>query len=88
VNYNIIYSEKVLERDFPALPTTMRSRIKRAIDERLTTDPINLGKPLSGRLVGSKRLRVGSYRVIYKIDRLKHTVTITEVGHRDSIYKK
>ncbi|MFP3031859.1 MAG: type II toxin-antitoxin system RelE/ParE family toxin [Wolbachia sp.] len=88
MKYNIIYSEKVLERDFLTLPPTIRSRIRRAIDERLTIDPINLGKPLSGRLVGSKRLRVGNYRVIYKIDKLEHTVIITEVGHRDSIYKK
>ncbi|WP_353277770.1 type II toxin-antitoxin system RelE family toxin [Wolbachia endosymbiont (group A) of Agelastica alni] len=70
MKYNIIYSEKVLERDFLTLPPTIRSRIRRAIDERLT---INLGEPLSGRLVGSKRLRVGDYRIIYKVDKLENT---------------
>nr|WP_320109880.1 type II toxin-antitoxin system RelE/ParE family toxin [Wolbachia endosymbiont (group A) of Icerya purchasi] len=49
-------------------------------------DPINLGKPLSGRLVGSKRLRVGDYRIIYKVDKLENTVIITEIGHRSTIY--
>lgn len=88
MKYSIIYSEKVLEKDFLALPPTIRSRIRKAIDERLTIDPINLGKPLSGRLVGSKRLRVGNYRVIYKIAKLEYTVTITEIGHRDTIYKR
>ncbi|WP_375316646.1 type II toxin-antitoxin system RelE family toxin [Wolbachia endosymbiont (group A) of Colletes cunicularius] len=58
------------------------------MEERLTIDPINLGKPLSGRLIGSKRLRVGNYRVIYKIAKLEYTVIITEIGHRDTIYKE
>ena len=88
MKYSIIYSEKVLEKDFLTLPPTIRSRIRRAIDERLTIDPINLGKPLSGRLVGSKRLRVGNYRVICKIAKLEYTVIITEIGHRDTIYKR
>lgn len=88
MKYNIIYSEKVLERDFLTLPPIIRLRIRKAIDERLTIDPINLGKPLSGRLVGSKRLRVGNYRVIYKISKPEHMVIITEIGHRDNIYKK
>ncbi|MGL9725416.1 MAG: type II toxin-antitoxin system RelE family toxin [Wolbachia sp.] len=31
---------------------------------------------------------MGSYRIIYKIDKLEHTVIITEIGHRDTIYKR
>ncbi|MDR0773580.1 MAG: type II toxin-antitoxin system RelE/ParE family toxin [Wolbachia pipientis] len=34
------------------------------------------------------RLRVGDYRVIYRVNQLDHIVTITEIGHRDDIYKK
>ncbi|VVC31262.1 Toxin RelE-like domain,Toxin-antitoxin system, RelE/ParE toxin family, partial [Cinara cedri] len=82
------YKDNVTENDIPSLPVTIEARVKRAIDERLTVDPVNLGKALRGRLGGSRRLRVGSYRIIYKIDKLEHTVTITEVGHRDSIYKR
>uniref|UniRef100_A0A1A9UCW9 Uncharacterized protein n=1 Tax=Glossina austeni TaxID=7395 RepID=A0A1A9UCW9_GLOAU len=47
--YDIVYLKDVLEKDFPNLPPAARSKVKKVIDERLTTDPINLGKPLRGR---------------------------------------
>ncbi|MGL9726512.1 MAG: type II toxin-antitoxin system RelE family toxin [Wolbachia sp.] len=37
---------------------------------------------------GRRRLRVGGYRVIYRVNQSEHTMTITEIGHRCDIYKK
>ena len=41
--------------------------IKRAIEERLATKPEVYGKPLLRTLKGYWKLRVGEYRVVFKI---------------------
>jgi mRNA-degrading endonuclease RelE of RelBE toxin-antitoxin system len=50
--------------------STLQERFSngKAIRERLETDPISYGKPLRKNLNGYRRLRVGRYRIIYKID--------------------
>lgn len=47
--YKIAYSKNVLEKDFPDIPPTVRSRIIKAIEEKLTTDPLKAGIPLRGK---------------------------------------
>ena len=74
--YQIEYLDTVVAEDIPALPKSMREIIKRAIEERLTADPIGLGKPLRYSLIGHRRLRVGDYRIVYRIDSKKHSVLI------------
>lgn len=86
--YKIKSLKSVVERDLPNLPKTIRLRVQSAIKERLTIDPINLGEPLHHSLKGHRRLRVGDYRVIYKVNQQAHIVVITEIGHRDDIYKR
>ena len=50
-------------------------------------DPTNLGKPLvGGKLVGYWRYRVGDIRAVCKIDRKSHSITVAEIGRRDTIY--
>jgi len=43
-------------------------------------------KPLKGNYSGLYRLRVGNYRVIYKIEKQKLIILIVRVGHRKEIY--
>jgi mRNA interferase RelE/StbE len=80
--------KKVLERDFLALPPTVRSRVRRAVDCRLATNPKAIGKALSHELKGYFRIQVSDYRVIYRINYSKRTVTITAMGHRNDIYER
>ncbi|WP_353270984.1 type II toxin-antitoxin system RelE family toxin [Wolbachia endosymbiont (group A) of Hedychridium roseum] len=86
--YKIKSLKSVTERDLPNLPKTIRLRVQKAIKERLTVDPVNLGEPLHHSLKGLRRLRVGDYRVVYRVDQSERTVVITEIGHRDTIYKR
>ncbi|WP_250296715.1 type II toxin-antitoxin system RelE family toxin [Wolbachia endosymbiont of Oedothorax gibbosus] len=88
MGYTIIFLDNVLEKDLPDLPKTVRLRVINAINERLTVDPINLGEPLYYGLKGRRRLRVGDYRVVYRVNQSEHIVVITEIGHRDTIYKR
>ena len=33
------------------------------------------------------RIRFGDYRILYKVDDINKTVTVTDVGHRREIYR-
>lgn len=52
-----------------------------------TDDPRIYGKPLTGKLKGLWRYRVGDYRLICSIHDAILTIYIVEVGHRKEIYK-
>jgi mRNA interferase RelE/StbE len=43
---------------------------------------------LSGEFAGLLKLRVGDYRVIYQADRKNKVITVVEIGHRRSVYRK
>ena len=68
VTYSIIYEPRVPEEDIPKIPVANQPQIARAISERLTVNPVGLGKPLTGEFKGLRRLRVGDWRIIYKVD--------------------
>ena len=82
--YIIEYLESVVREDIPRLGSA-KSRIKKAIEEQLARNPVEFGKPLRYSLKGCRRLRVGDFRVIYKID--GETVLIVKIGHRREIYE-
>ena len=46
-----------------------------------------LGKPLRGRLEGLRSLRVGEYRVIYRVVQKEGEIHIITIGHRKRVYK-
>ena len=85
--YSIHYTNTVVKEDIPALPKTIRIRIRKAIETRLTIAPELYGKPLQHDLFGGRRLRVGDYRVLYVVDPKKHSVLIEAIGHRSIIYE-
>ena len=44
--YQIEYLTSVVEEDIPIFPNTIKTTIKKAIEERLMVDPVGFGKPL------------------------------------------
>ena len=60
--------------------------IKRAIEERLAVQPEAYGKPLQRSLKGYWKLRVGDFRVVFKI--IGDEILILAVMHRKNIYSK
>ena len=84
--YKIEYLERVMNDDIPKLPKTLRIRIRKGIEERLTQNPISLGKPLRYNRKGERSLRVGDYRVIFLIEYELRIVRITKIGHRREVY--
>ena len=85
-DYQIEYLISVLKEDIPKLPKTIKAAIKKAIEERLMSDPVGFGKPLRYSLKGHRRLRVGDYRVVYRIDNT--LVIIIAIKHRKDVYEE
>ena len=84
--FEILYHVDVTRKDLPSLAKSAKELIKRAIDERLTVDPVGFGKPLRYSLAGHRRLRVSVYRVVYYIDIPKNLVVVVAIKHRKDIY--
>ena len=87
MKYQIIYEEGVVKEDLPSLDNSNRQRIIKEVREKLSIAPDQYGRPLRGKLKGFRRLRIGDYRVIYRIDRKKSIVLIIMIIHRKSKYK-
>lgn len=83
--FTLSYHSVVVEQDIPRLSREWRFRIKKTIEEKLTIHPDIFGKPLRRSLAGYRKLRVGDYRVIF---RLEHTeVKIIVIAHRRDAYR-
>lgn len=86
--YQVEYLTSVTKEDIPALPKRIKASIKKAIEERLMIDPVGFGKPLRYSLRGHRRLRVGDYRIVYRIDSDLKMVIIVAIKHRKDVYEE
>lgn len=82
--YDITYARQVVTSDIPSLSREWRTKIQHAIETKLSTRPEVFGIPLRNTLRDYRKLRVGDYRVIFRIE-LK-TIKILAIGHRAGIY--
>ena len=85
MKYKIEFEDRVIKEDIPTIPMPYKEQIKKAIRERLSVEPVKLGKPLKYSLFGYRRLRIGDWRVIYKIH--DDIVMIIKIGNRKDIYE-
>ena len=83
--YRIEYLESVVREDIPKLSKDVRNRIRKAIEQKLTSHPIEFGKPLRYSLKGARRLRVDDWRIVYTIEP-GDMVLIVKIGHRKEVY--
>lgn len=85
--YEVFYLPDVVKKQIPKLSLPVRTKIKKAIEKKLTIDPIAFGKPLRYSLKGLRRLRVESFRIIYKVNEDELKVIIVKIAHRKEIYE-
>jgi len=83
--FELRYHPDVKTVDLPLLDNRMKKRIKTAIESRLVAAPHQYGEPLRKTLKGYWKLRVGDYRVVFKI--AGEEVWILEIIHRKDVYK-
>jgi len=85
MKYRPIYHHEILH-DLAEIPANIKGRIQKAIEMRLLIDPISYGLPLRKSLHGHRKLRVGDYRIIYRVQGKE--VVILKIGHRRDVYPK
>ena len=84
--YQLLYHADVKKVDLPKIDGKNKTMVKRAIEERLATQPEVYGKPLQRTLKGYWKLRVGEYRVVFKMS--QNDVLILGIIHRKEVYRQ
>jgi mRNA interferase RelE/StbE len=84
--FEIKYHSEVKTIDLPKIDSSSRNKaiIKKTIEERLLSRPELYGKPLRRTLKGYWKLRVGDYRIVFKISKQK--IFILGIIHRKEVY--
>ncbi|MGH7234627.1 MAG: type II toxin-antitoxin system RelE family toxin [Candidatus Saccharimonadales bacterium] len=84
--FSLSYHEEVVKTDLPKIDSNWKGNIKKSIETKLTSRPEVYGKPLRQSLKNNYKLRVGDYRVIFRIE--NNNVKIFAIQHRSVVYKK
>jgi len=82
--YQVVLS-KIAEKDLEKVNKKYKPHIFAALFD-LRKDP-HLGKKLKGKFYACYSLRVGVYRIIYKIYKTKLNILIIRIDPRQGIYK-
>ena len=83
--YRIVFTLSA-KKDIDGLDTTVKKQLyKKFVYFSNITDIKGVSKKLHNYDVGEYRLRVGSFRVIFDLD--KHTIIVLRVQHRKDVYK-
>ena len=82
--FEILYSDEVVKEDLPKIGQTWKDKIQKAIESKLVTRPEIYGKPLKRSLKGYRKLRVGDYRVVLRIE--EKIVKVFVIQHRSVVY--
>jgi mRNA interferase RelE/StbE len=85
VQFELRYHPTVKLHDIPRLDQKARERIRKAIESRLMTAPHEYGLPLRKNLKGYWKLRVGDYRVVFRI--AGSEVFVLCIRHRKDVYE-
>ncbi len=88
MTFTSYYEEEVVKSDIPSLSGDIKLRIKHIIYAKLATEPEKFGKPLRRSLKGYRSLRIGDYRVVYRIEAEKKAVKIFIIMHRSKVYEE
>jgi len=81
----IRYHPKVKNEDIPRLSSNISTRIENAIQNRLMVNPIKYGLYLRGSLKGYRKLRVGDWRIIFRV--MDKEIRVIAIGNRKDVYK-
>jgi mRNA interferase RelE/StbE len=83
--YTVEFTNSAL-REFKALERAMQRRISTRIDD-LARSPFPPGVKRLHAELDLYRIRVGDYRVLYRVDGKRLTVLVVKLGHRRDVYR-
>lgn len=85
MGYKLRYHPSVKSEDLPKLDRAIAARIRKAIETRLLAAPQEYGEPLRRTLKGYWKLRVGDYRVVFRVKGKE--IFVLGIIHRKEVYE-
>ncbi|MCX5803602.1 MAG: type II toxin-antitoxin system RelE/ParE family toxin [Proteobacteria bacterium] len=85
MGYKLRYHPSVKSEDLPKLDRAIAARIRKAIETRLLAAPQEYGEPLRRTLKGYWKLRVGDYRVVFRVKGKE--IFVLGIIHRKEAYE-
>lgn len=83
--YSIIFTRKA-KRDIASLEPTIKTRLAKKLKQVLAMDDIlPVVRQLVDSRIGTYRLRIGDYRLLFDLEKKK--IIVLRVQHRKDIYK-
>jgi len=82
--YSLKY-HRLVPNDLATIDSFWQQQILGAIEDKLVVHPDLFGKPLRQSLKGCRSLRVGDYRVVFRIEKM--IIRVLAIIHRSSKYK-
>ncbi len=88
MTWKVEFDDRAL-KELRKLDPPVQRQILHFLRQRVATpeSPKRFGKPLSGDRLGLWRYRVGSYRLICRIEEDRVLVLVLAVGHRKDVYR-
>ncbi len=83
----VLRTTPTVRRALTETPEAVATAAYEFITGPLLTQPYGVGKRLLPPLADRFSARRGTYRVIYRIDDQRRTVTVVDIGHRRDIYR-
>ncbi|MGB5924790.1 MAG: type II toxin-antitoxin system RelE/ParE family toxin [Dehalococcoidia bacterium] len=84
MNYKIVFTKRAM-RDISKLEPEIKEKIGDAL-KRYGKDPLNYARKMTDPSLGSYRLRIGDYRVIFDVE--GDEIIVLRVGHRKEICRR
>lgn len=84
--YQLRYHPDVKDKDLLKINKNIQKRIKAAIEQRLLVAPERYSEPLRRTLKGYRKLRVGDYRIVLKLQ--DEDILILGICHRKDVYER
>jgi mRNA interferase RelE/StbE len=88
LTWKVEFDDRAL-KELRKLDLQVQRQILRFLRQRVATpdNPKRFGKPLSGDRLGLWRYRIGSYRLICRIEENRIVVLVLGVGHRKDVHR-
>ena len=73
------------QRELKKIPKRYQNSIRLALKE--LRDDHSIGKKLGRELTGKFSIKIGVYRIIYKVSEKDKIIYVPTAGHRSTVYK-
>lgn len=75
------------QQDFLALPLPIQARALQVFERLRRWPQVSGAKPLRGELKGAYRIRIGDWRVLFKVAIPRRQVTVFRIANRRDVYE-